>query len=110
MKLNEMISSLESRGYTVKINHERASRVAVEEALDERRRGHLSVRPVTEPIYLLRQSGEEIDPRGGKTVVQILRDGVTIAVGKATCSPEDQFRKYEGSIKALGRAIADLSE
>lgn len=53
--------------------------------------------------------GNNINPRGGRTVVNILKDEVQIvATGEAICCDKDNYSKRLGGLIALGRAEAKL--
>lgn len=55
--------------------------------------------------HFRREASSEINPRGGKTIVEItLPDGRTIC-GSARCSRKENFNKRLGVQIALGRAM-----
>jgi len=55
------------------------------------------------------ENGADIDPRGGKVEVKLVKGDKTV-IGVAKCSSLDVFNKREGLNKALGRALGKLSK
>lgn len=115
MNLEGMISELEREGYRVRIAHERCTAGDVELALSTRRVCKTMGVPFGEvdecfPATVARHElkGSEISPFGGKTIASLLKDGVVVAAGESICAPTDPFVKYDGSVRALGRAISEL--
>jgi len=108
MKLQEIIVDLRSRGYEVDIRHERCTDEEIESVLLERQHGDPLAFPQTLPPSKIRDNGNVISPFGGKTTCKITSGDKVVAQATAHCAPIDQFKRHEGSIKALGRAISEL--
>lgn len=88
------IQALEDQGFRVRINHDRVIDGQLFAMSTVRRKGWTS----------------RIEPRGGATRVELLKNDVSAAVAIATCSLRDNFNYRRGREIALGRCVKQLEE
>lgn len=98
------IANLRAKGYLVNVRHLRAINYVHPLPLMTSYRAKREVMPETH----LRPS--MFSPRGGRTEVEIVRDGSIIAFGVTNCSPRDNYCKAVGLQIALGRALKEFIE
>lgn len=96
------IANLRTQGYLVNVRHLRAINYVHPLPLMTSYRAKHEVMPETH----LRPS--MFAPRGGRTEVEIVREGSIVAFGATNCSPRDNYCKAVGLQIALGRALKEL--
>jgi hypothetical protein len=90
----QKIQRLAELGYKTYVSHER----------------HIRARCAVGTVRDFKRLGLAPDPTGGRTLVEITRDGVSCALGVAQCSDLDNFNRKIGLEIAVGRAIKDLKD
>lgn len=96
------IANLRTQGYRVNVRHLRAIKYVHPLPLMTTYAAKRAVMPETH----LRPS--MFSPRGGRTEVEIVRDGSIVAFGATNCSTRDNYNKAVGLQIALGRALKEL--
>lgn len=61
------------------------------------------------PVSKSELESDHISPRGGRTEVEIIKDGKR-AVGQSDCSFVDNYNNRQGVMMALGRALENFNK
>ena len=106
------IKHLKSQGYQVKIVHWRPVAVkhgygTLEKTVAIAKRGQDKFREVKDSLLEEYRGIEATDvkllPKGGETVVALLKDGKTVVAAVSTCGPKEYYNRRIQVARALGK-------